>query len=334
MNTKENRWTVRWIVLAAAVFFFIFTTAPLFPQEARTKVRISYPNTSICCLALFAAQQWKIFEQNGLDVESIQMRSQAANSALASGDIHYVAGVGPNSVAATLRGLPSKAVWFASEQIIYSVIARPEFKSLKELRGKRIGITGLGGTAHVALQIALEAVGENPKNFTLISMGNPQLMSGLDSGAIEAALLNSPVHYQAKKRGFRELLDLGAHVQMPLGGLTASMTAIQSRPGELKRVLLSLQMAKRALLQSQEMTVDLVMRTIRVDREVAQDMFVDNQRVAAGHGVPSRDGMEQIVKSLQMLGQFTGKKIAFEEIADVRAAREVAKDLGYKVIGN
>jgi ABC-type nitrate/sulfonate/bicarbonate transport system substrate-binding protein len=330
--SKNNHWRTFLVAALAGIFFFSTRVAvPAFAQEARSKIRISYPNTSICCLALFAAQQWKILEQNGLEVESIQMRSQAANSALASGDIHYVAGVGPNSVAATLRGLPSKAVWFASEQLIYSVMARPEFKSLKELRGKRIGITGLGGTSDVALRIALEAVGENPKDFILIALGNPQLMSGLETGAIESAQLNSPLNYQAKKKGFRELLDIGAHVQMPLGGLTASMTAIQSRPGELKRVLLSLQMAKRALLQSKEKTVDLIMRTIRVDREVAQEMFVDNQRAAAGHGVPSREGMEQIVKSLQMLGQFSGKKIAIEEIADTRVAREVAKELGYKI---
>ena len=60
-------------------------------------------------------------------------------------------------------------------------------------------------------------------------------------------------------------------------------------------------------------------------------MFDDNRRGAAGNGVPSREGIEQIVKSLQMLGQFTGKKIAFQEIAEARIAREVAKELGYKV---
>jgi len=305
--------------------------APVSSQETKTKIRISYPNISICCLALFAAQQWKIFEQNGLDVESIQMRSQAANSALASGDIHYVAGVGPNSVAATLRGLPSKAVWFASESLIYTVLARPEFKSLKELRGKRIGLTGLGGTSDVALRIALEAVGENLKDFVIVALGAPQLMSGLESGSIEAAQLNSPLNYHAKKKGFRPLLEIGDYVQMPLGGLTASNASIQSRASELKRVLRSLQTAKRALLQSKEKSIDLIMRTIRVDREVAEEMFADNRRSASGNGVPSREGMEQIVKSLQLLGQFTGKKIAFEEITDTRIAREVAKELGYKI---
>ena len=319
------------VPVAVILFFSGVIVIPAYAQEGRTKIRISYPNTSICCLALFAAQQWKIFEQNGLDVESIQMRSQAANSALASGDIHYVAGVGPNSVAATLRGIPSKAVWFASERLIYSVMVRPELKSLKDLRGKRIGITGLGGTSDVALRIALEAVGENFKDFTVVALGAPQLMSGLESGAIEAAQLNSPFIYYAKKKGFREVLDIGAYVQMPLGGLTASAAAIQNRSVELKRVLRSLQTAKKMLLQSKEKGIDLIMRTIRVDREVAGEMFVDNEKSSTGNGVPSREGMEQIVKSLQMLGQFTGKKIPFEEITDIRLAREVAKELGYKV---
>jgi NitT/TauT family transport system substrate-binding protein len=330
MKKNKERIVFLGISLLGAVFLCGVVPSPGFAQETKAKIRISYPNISICCLALFAAQQWKIFEQNGLEVESIQMRSQAANAALASGDIHYVAGVGPNSVAATLRGLPSKAVWFASEQLIYSVVARPEFKSLKELRGKRIGLTGLGGTSDVALRIALEAVGENPKDFVIVALGAPQLMSGLENGSIEAAQLNSPLNYHAKKKGFRELLDIGSHVQMPLGGLTASMASIQNRTSELKRVIRSLQSAKRTLLQSKEKSVDLIMRTIRVDREVANEMFADNLRSAAGNGVPSREGMDQIVKSLQLLGQFSGRKIGFEELADVRIAREVAKELGYK----
>lgn len=320
--------------MAAALsvaFFFVILASSGLAQEVRSKIRVSYPNISICCLALFAAQQWKIFEQNGLDVEIIQMRSQAANSALASGDIHYVAGVGPNSVAATLRGLPSKAVWFASESLIYTVLARPEFKSLKQLRGKRIGLTGLGGTSDVALRIALEAVGENPKDFVMVALGAPQLLGGLESGTIEAAQLNSPLNYHAKKKGFRPLLEVGDYVQMPLGGLTASNASLQNRASELKRVIRSLQTAKRTLLQSKEKSIDLIMRTIRVDREVAQEMFADNLRNASGNGVPSREGMEQIVRSLQMLGQFPGKKIALEEVANTRIARDVAKELGYKV---
>jgi len=328
-ETKSRTFLVS--IIFCAGFLLVVAASRTYGQESRTKIRISYPNISIANLALFAAQQWKVFEQNGLEVESIQMRSQAANAASASGDIHYVAGVGPNSVAATLRGLPAKAVWFASEQLLYSIVARPEFKSLKELRGKRIAVTGLGGTSEVVLRIGLEAAGENSKDFVIVGLGAAQLMTGLESGAIEAANFNPPFLYFAKRKGFRELLDVGAHAQMPLGGLTASNASIQNRAAELKRVIRSMQSARRMILQSREKSVDFIMRAIKVDRQTAEDSFEDYRKTSSGSGVPSREGMEQIVKSLQLLGQFTGRKVAFEEIADARIAREVAKELGYKV---
>ena len=255
-------------ILAAAFLVFVFAL-PGFTQETRTKIRISYPNISICCLALFAAQQWKIFEQNGLDVESIQMRSQAANSSSWPAAIYTMLPASvPNSVAATLRGLPSKAVWFASESLIYTVLARPEFKSLKELRGKRLGLTGLGGTSDVALRIALEAVGENPKDFIDCRPGRTAADERVGERYHRSSAAQFAVELSRQEKGFRELLDIGAHVQMPLGGITASNASIQNRTSELKRVIRSLQMAKRALLQSKEKAIDLIMRTIRVDREV------------------------------------------------------------------
>ena len=41
--------------------------------------------------------------------------------------------------------------------------------------------------------------------------------------------------------------------------------------------------------------------------------------------------MERIVKALQMLGQFGGRKVAFEKIADARIAKDVARERGYKI---
>jgi ABC-type nitrate/sulfonate/bicarbonate transport system substrate-binding protein len=324
----------RCVSLAAHVrsaVLFLSTVLPVvgFAQEAKTKIRISYPTASICCIALFAAQQWKIFEENGLEVESIQMRSQAANAALVSGDIHYVAGVGPSSVTATLRGLPSKAVWFASDRLIYSLMARPEIKTLKELRGKRIGVTGFGGTAEVALKISLEAMGENPKDFILVPLAGAQYVPALEAGTIDAAQLNPPLIYYAKRKGFRELLDAGPYVRMPLGGVTASQAAIQNRAAELKRVLKSLQLAKRMSLEAKDKTVDLMVRILKVDRQTAEEAFGDYRKTISVTGVPAREGIEQIIKSVQSLGQFTGRKIAFEEVADDRIAKEVAKELGY-----
>ena len=85
------------------------------------------------------------------------------------------------------------------------------------------------------------------------------------------------------------------------------------------------------LLQSKEKGVDVMIRYLKVNRQTAEDTFADYRKTVSGNGVPSREGIEQIVKSLQLLGQFTGRKVAFDEVADARIAKEVAKELGYKV---
>jgi sulfonate transport system substrate-binding protein len=316
-------------MLGVAWLWIIFTSQA--HGQDKAKIRIAIPSASICCLHLFAARQWKLFEDGGLDVEIVLMRPQAANAAMVSGDIHYFAGVGPNSVAATLRGLPSRAVWFASDQLIYSLLARPEFKTLKELRSKRIAVGALGDTTEVSLRVGLEAVGENPKDFVILGVGTANLMSALESGSVEAAQLNPPSLYYAKRKGYRDLLDIGSHVKMPLGGLTTMVSTIQNRSGEMRRLIRAIQLAKRMLLQSREKSVDLMVRYLNVDRATADDTFAQYQKTVSGSGVPSREGIEQIVQSLQSLGQFTGRKIAFEEVADARIAREVAKELGYRV---
>jgi NitT/TauT family transport system substrate-binding protein len=330
-NRKSKIGNLKWVGIVAIGVAFAMCGAVAHAQDGKTRIRIAIPSASICCLHLFAAQQWKVFEDNGLDVEIIQMRPQVANAAMVAGEIHYFAGVGPNSVAATLRGLPSRAVWFASDQLIYSLLARPEFKTLRELRSKRLAVGGLGDTTEVSLRIGLEAAGENPKDFVILGVGNPNIMSALESGNVEAALLNPPLLYYAKRKGFRELLDIGAHVKMPLGGLTTLVSTIQNRPAEMRRLIRAMQVAKKNMLQSKEKSVDVMMRYLKVNRETAQDTFADYQKTVSGNGVPSRDGIEQIVKSLQLLGQFGGRKVAFEDVADARIAREVAKELGYKV---
>jgi len=41
--------------------------------------------------------------------------------------------------------------------------------------------------------------------------------------------------------------------------------------------------------------------------------------------------MDNLVKSIQAQGRFVDKKAAFTDVADDRLAKEVAKELGYKV---
>jgi ABC-type nitrate/sulfonate/bicarbonate transport system substrate-binding protein len=244
--------TSKFFAILAAITGLLILVSQLHAQERLKKIRITYPTESIAVLPLFAASRWKIFEDNDLQAEIIQARSQVANAALASGEIGYFAGVGPASISATLRGLQSRAVWFASDEIVYLLLARPEFANIRDLRNKKIGLTGLGGTSHVVLQIAMESMGENPKNFIYLSITAAQTMAALETGVIDAALLSPPYDFYAKKKGFREVLNAGSYARMPFGGLTVMIATMRSRSDELKKVIRALQIAKREMIKSKE----------------------------------------------------------------------------------
>jgi ABC-type nitrate/sulfonate/bicarbonate transport system substrate-binding protein len=302
-------------------------------QERRAKLRISNAGFTITALPLLAAKDWEIFNANGLDMEVILMQSALVPAALTQGDIDYQAGVGPASVNATMTGFATRAIWFSSERISYWLMAKPQFKTLESLKSKKIAITGLGGTVHVAFLLALEKLGVNPKDFVLVSIAGQQIQQliSLESGYVDAAMLSPPVTLGAQKKGFYKVMDVGAMVDMPGGGLTTLAKTIQERPAETKRVIRSLQQAKDEIKKSKPRTLDLIVKLLKMDREAANETYDQFLTTLSPSGIPTRVGMDILVKSVQAQGRHLGRKVAFEEIADDRLATEVAKELGYKI---
>ena len=304
-----------------------------FAQERRVKLRISNAGFTITALPLLAAKDWGLFSANGLDMEVILMQSSLVPAALTQGDIDFQAGVGPASVNATMTGFATRAIWFSSDRISYWLMAKPQFKTLENLKSKKVAITGLGGTVHVAFLLALEKLGVNPKDFVLVSIAGQQIQQliSLESGYVDAALLSPPVTLGAQKKGFYKVLDVGGMVDMPGGGLTTLAKTIQERPAETKRVIRSLQQAKDEIRKSKPKTLDLIVKLLKMDKEAANETYDQFLTTLSPTGIPTRVGMDILVKSVQAQGRHVGRKVAFEEIADDRLATEVAKELGYKI---
>lgn len=330
---QDFLWVIVGRVLTVLTLIAVFASHAT-SQDKRSKIRISNAGFTITALPLLAAKDWGVFSASGLDVELIVMSPTLAAAAIAQGDIDYVAGVGPASVAATLTGLPSRAIWFSSDRISYWLQSAPQYKTVQELKGKKIAISGgVGGTNHVALSIALEKSGANPKDYAMVGIPGQQLqvLYSVESGFVEAALLSPPHTFSAARKGFNKLLDVGAMVEMPGGGLTTMVKTIQSRPAEVKRVIHALQVAKDEVRKSKPKTVELIIRILKMDKDTASETYDAFQTTLNPTGVPNRAGMDNLVRSLQAQGRFTDRKVAFSDVADERLATEVAKELGYKL---
>jgi len=317
--------------ICIAALLLALQVNPAFSQER--KVNIAYAGPSLITLPFLAAQEWKLFSQNGLSAQLIAMTFTISIPALSAEQVEYLGGVGPATVSATLRGIPARAVWFSSDRVLWSLMAQPQMKTIADLRQKPIGITGgLGATGHVALLLALEKAGQDSKAFVISPFtGVSDMIQALESGYLSAAMLQPPQLFYAMSKGFKEMLNVASMIEMTVGGLTTLVKTIQTRPQEVRAVIKSVQQAKQRMLKSKEETLGLIMKVGKTDREAALKTYDTLRDALAGDGRPTRGGIENILKALVLQGRIPNTNVPFEEIADTRLATDVATELGYKV---
>ena len=102
------------------------------------------------------------FKDEGLDVEVIRMNANVSIPALSTGDIDYTM-VFASVIRGALRGLPMKVVASFMDSSIHMLIARPEHKAVKDLKGKTLGVSTFGATADVAARMMIRHSGVDPE---------------------------------------------------------------------------------------------------------------------------------------------------------------------------
>jgi NitT/TauT family transport system substrate-binding protein len=295
----------------------------------RAQLRLTYPSGSVTSLQIFAARDGGFFERNGLDVETLLMTSDRSMAAVAAGELHYVGGVGPASVAATALGLPLRAVWVAATSPAYTVFGRPEIRTPEELRGNRMGVPALGGTAAVVTGMALKHFGlETGRDVALAQLeGDPLITESLRSGVIDAAPLGAPFSLAVRQEGFTPLVDVASLVQMPQGGLTVALDKLNNERAEVRRVVRALNEAQLWILQSPEDAIAMIQTTLNVDHAIAQGTYEELVPTIQGKGLVTREGIDNILQAVRDGGRI-GPEVRYEDVADGSLAEQDARELG------
>src|SRR5438093_11586436 len=99
------------------------------------RVRVGYSVGGLIPFPVVAARETRFFEQLGLDVELINIPPTLAVTALVSGDLHYVVFAG-TTLNAAVRGLPVKLIMVYNDRTLFSLLSRPEIRSIKAMKGK------------------------------------------------------------------------------------------------------------------------------------------------------------------------------------------------------
>ncbi|TAK08371.1 ABC transporter substrate-binding protein, partial [bacterium] len=238
--------------------------------QAADKVRISVSSLDAAFLTAGIALHRGFFKEEGIEAEIIRMNANVSITALATGDLDYTMIFG-SVVRAAIRGLPLRVVASYLDSSTHTLIARPEFKSVKELKGKTLGVSSFGATADIAARMMLQYSGIDPeKEMKIIALGGDRArFAALKEGIVEVAVISPPADSEGKKMGLNVLARAYELFSFPFVGLGANLKKIKERPDEVKRTIKALIKANRYIRTNREGAIQVMMEWGRSDRENA-----------------------------------------------------------------
>lgn len=169
--------------------------------DGLTKVTLGTYNGT-CEAPLYAAYENGTFKKHGLDVEIVNINAETLKEGLASGKIDG-AQISPGMFKSIEQGLDIKLTNGVHTGCIQGVtLKNSSINSVKDLKGKKIGIDAIGGVPQVLLSIELGKEGIDAKNgvqWAVYPQAN--LEQALEKGDIDAFAAWDPYGAMAVSSG-------------------------------------------------------------------------------------------------------------------------------------
>jgi len=297
---------------------------------AADKVRLSISAVDISFLTAGLASKRGFFRDEGLDVEIIRMNANVSITALSTGDIDYTM-IFASVVRGALRGMPMKVVSSYMDSSTHLLIARPEYKSLKDLKGKTLAVSTFGATSDVAARMMFKQGGVDPeRELKIIPLGAERSRyTALREGIVDVAVLSPPADSEATRLGFNVLSRFFEHFKLPFTGLGVNTKKLKEKPDEVKRMIKAALRANRFVRQNREGTIQTLMDWVHVDRESAGATYDSTWRIFSEDGNIAESGLRLVIDQGRQAMKID-RPVAIEEVADFAPLREAQKELGIK----
>ena len=312
--------------------FFLFLFLAIAGVVRAETFKVAIPSTTQAVLAFTIARDKGYYRAEGLDVELILMSAPNASRALLSGDVQ-VATVGGAGLPPVLRGSPFKFLFTTYNRAMFWLFSKGEIRDVKSLKGKRVGVSGIGSGPDSLLREILRLSGLDPnRDVAILSLGvMPTIYSGLQSGVVDAAMLAPPVTFKAEEAGFRELVSFPKQDLVELqGSILVRDVTLQTEPLQMERFVRGTYKGFLHLKDNRPATLPFVARYLQVSEAQAAKAYDQVVRPALTQdGTLSQDlqakAVEHVLKRLDLK-----EAPPLAKIFDFSLARKVMSDLQAK----
>ena len=184
---------------AALAFVALAMISASAPASAQSKVTIAVGGGAcLCYLPTVLAKQLGEYEKAGLAVELVDLKGGSdALKAVLGGSADVVSGYFDHCVnlAAKKQELVSFVVYdrYPGEVLVVSPKHTAEIKSIKDLAGKKVGVSAPGSSTDFFLKYLLRKNGVDPAGVAVIGVGlGGTAVAAMEQGQIDAAVMLDP----------------------------------------------------------------------------------------------------------------------------------------------
>jgi NitT/TauT family transport system substrate-binding protein len=293
-----------------------------------TKLNVITTGVSPTSLPSYIAKESGIFAKNGLDVQVVRATSSISVMALISGELGIVEVAGPSIIRSNLRGADVVFVAAGVVTLNYWLMTAKHIKSAEQLKGGVIGSSDLSGSSFIAIQFALRKLGLNPERDAAIirAGGTPERLVGLQTGRLQATVLNPPTSFLAQREGFNVLTDVTG---MPFqhNGVVTTKRFIREHPNVVRSYVKSQIEAVHLMKTDRQRGITILMKTLKAkpeERELVEKSYNASmgEEVYPQKQYPSLPGIQTILDAM-VKEEPKAKEARPEEFVDARFVQEL-----------
>ncbi|HEX9787020.1 MAG TPA: ABC transporter substrate-binding protein [Candidatus Binatia bacterium] len=213
MGKINFRFRLCFVGIACAAILVMFGGLPASATENPRRVRLAYAGWEIGTAVAYIGVDAGLFKKNGIEIEELPIRDTLSAGVQSLIGVDLLIGFGsPLAVLQPLAGGADIAVIGSHVSFDhYGMGVGSAISSVKELKGKKVGVSALGARSDLVARVLLRRAGLDPsKDVEMVAAGlTPARALALTKNLVQGVPLRQDVAAEAQKLGIK-ILDMKA----------------------------------------------------------------------------------------------------------------------------
>jgi NitT/TauT family transport system substrate-binding protein len=260
------------------------------PQPGDARIIVGLSSVNVAFLPVYVSEAKGFFKDEGLDVLLVLFNAGATNlQALIGGDVQIMGSAFVETIGGRAAGVDIKNFWGICNIMPFQLYSQPDFKSMKQAKGKRFAISRFGSLTDFLTRATLRHFGVDAKEVTILQIGStPARFAALSAKSVDASIVWFPVTEIAKAQGYTKLLDLKeVFPEWPYETFAARESYLAREKDQVVKFLRAYQRGVKHTVENKAEAVKIMQKYVKMDPAYApagydeyRDSFPLNGKIA------------------------------------------------------